>query len=823
MSHNLPRTILAAACFALLTLPAFGQDFHSSDVTPPGTAAGKLTGASNGKQVGGGSNGHALLLTGNALSSVDLNPAGFYSSMATSTDDAQQCGYGRSILGGTRALLWTGSAAPVTDLSPSGYNLSYCTGVHNGQQVGFAENQVYFLTASHAMLWNNSATPVDLHPIGSFPYSRAMGVHDGEQVGYESSFAYPYGDTFGFHATSHAVRWSGNAASAVDLHPAGFDASEALATNGLQEGGWGYIAASGSPLHALLWYGTSATVVDLHPVAYTQTRVTALTATQQVGEGWVGAPGVVGSVRHALVWSGSADTVVDLNQFLPAGYRNAVATGIAANGNIVGYAYNSYDYGLAVPPDAVAVIFAPGQVPASALASITLTPSNVAPGTDVQGLVSLGGPASAGGVSISFLSTVPALAATPATVVIPEGASSASFVVPTGGTTLTGPSSLKIYATDGSASQATILTLVPIVNLSALTVNAVEGGFATYGTLTLSIPAQAGGAVVTLNSGNPSLVTVPASVTIPQGYTSFSFAVSTSAVSAITAVPVTATFNGLAFPVNVSLNPAPVVAVGSLSAFPTVVGGQTIAVTVNMTNFPRSAGGAVVTLSSGDVGTLQVPAVVTIPQGSYSVTFIATTNVVAGIKGVSVKAVYNGTVASATIMVNPIPTVTITTAEYLTDLQLFKVQATTTYANSVLTYGTDPTSPPLGTMQFVLGVFKGSMLMATAPAFATVWNSNGGSATIAVTVRTSGAATGGGGGGGGSTSSTFKLTVSKTGKGTVTTNPAAASFAAGTVVTLTATPDAGSPWIGWAGACTGTSLTCTLTMTANLSVTANFK
>ena len=327
-------------------------------------------------------------------------------------------------------------------------------------------------------------------------------------------------------------------------------------------------------------------------------------------------------------------------------------------------------------------------------------------------------------------------------------------MLPTGGATLTVPSTLKIYATDGSVSQAASLTLTPVVNLSAVTVNAVEGGFSTYGTLTLSIPAQAGGAVVTLTSGDPSLVTVPASVTIPQGYTSISFAANTSSVSAITSVPVTATFNGLTLLANVSLNPAPVVALASLSAFPTVVGGQSIAVTVNMTNFPRDAGGAVVTLSSGDVGTLQVPATVTVPQGSFSATFIATSVVVSGIKGVSVKAVYNGTTTSMTIMVNPIPTVTITTAEYLTDLQLFKVQASTSYANSILTYGTDPTSPPLGTMQFELGAFKGSMLMATAPAFATVWNSNGGSATIAVTVRTSGAAggggaTGGGGGGGG--------------------------------------------------------------------------
>ena len=79
----------------------------------------------------------------------------------------------------------------------------------------------------------------------------------------------------------------------------------------------------------------------------------------------------------------------------------------------------------------------------------------------------------------------------------------------------------------------------------------------------------------------------------------------------------------------------------------------------------------------------------------------------------------------------------------------------------------------------------------------------------------------GGGGGGGATS--FKIGISKNGNGTVTTDPATQSFAAGTVVNLTATPGAGQPWVGWGGACAGTSPTCTLTMDANKSVTANFR
>ena len=75
----------------------------------------------------------------------------------------------------------------------------------------------------------------------------------------------------------------------------------------------------------------------------------------------------------------------------------------------------------------------------------------------------------------------------------------------------------------------------------------------------------------------------------------------------------------------------------------------------------------------------------------------------------------------------------------------------------------------------------------------------------------------------GGAGTTYKISISKNGKGTVTTNPSAASYAPGTVVTLTATPDPGSPWIGWAGACSGTATTCTVTMNADRSVTANFR
>jgi hypothetical protein len=80
--------------------------------------------------------------------------------------------------------------------------------------------------------------------------------------------------------------------------------------------------------------------------------------------------------------------------------------------------------------------------------------------------------------------------------------------------------------------------------------------------------------------------------------------------------------------------------------------------------------------------------------------------------------------------------------------------------------------------------------------------------------------------------STFTLAVSKngTGSGTVTSNPAgincggvcSAEYNSGTVVQLTASPAAGSSFVGWSGGgCSGTG-TCTVTMSASASVTASF-
>jgi hypothetical protein len=79
--------------------------------------------------------------------------------------------------------------------------------------------------------------------------------------------------------------------------------------------------------------------------------------------------------------------------------------------------------------------------------------------------------------------------------------------------------------------------------------------------------------------------------------------------------------------------------------------------------------------------------------------------------------------------------------------------------------------------------------------------------------------------------STLSISKSGTGSGPVTSTPAGitcgstcnANFAQGTSVTLTATPNTGSLFTGWSGACSGTANNCNVTIDAAKAVTATYQ
>ena len=136
---------------------------------------------------------------------------------------------------------------------------------------------------------------VDLNPSG-FNYSYAYGTSGTQQVGYG------YGPATGGNGFTHALLWSGTAASYVDLNPSGFDNSYANGISGTQQVGYGHGEAM-SGYHAMLWTGLAESYVDLNPSGFDYSCAYGTNGTQQVGSGYGSA---TDGNNHALLWNGEA-------------------------------------------------------------------------------------------------------------------------------------------------------------------------------------------------------------------------------------------------------------------------------------------------------------------------------------------------------------------------------------------------------------------------------------------------------------------------------------------------------------------------------------
>src|SRR5438132_10244406 len=110
-------------------------------------------------------------------------------------------------------------------------------------------------------------TMIDLTPAGSATASIA-GLSATQQVG---SAGFVTNTATGPSVVNHAMVWSGDAGSAIDL---GVGAALAI-SNGQQAGS--------ANTHAALWNGTAESLVDLNPSLWEQSAATGIAAGQQVG------------------------------------------------------------------------------------------------------------------------------------------------------------------------------------------------------------------------------------------------------------------------------------------------------------------------------------------------------------------------------------------------------------------------------------------------------------------------------------------------------------------------------------------------------------
>lgn len=243
-------------------------------------------------------------------------------------------------------------------------------------------------------------------------------------------------------------------------------------------------------------------------------------------------------------------------------------------------------------------------------------------------------------------------------VTIPQGSTTGSFnvqAVPT-----TGTKNVTISVTGGGQTQSTTLVLNPTGSLgptpSTLTLNpsTVVGGNSSQGTVTLSGPAPAGGAVVSLGAELTS-VTVPPTVTIPAGSSSATFPINTSEVGSQTAISISAGYNcGFAF-AGLTINPNGSTTGANISAFQlnpiSLTGGNNSTGTVVLNN-PAPNGGAVVSLSSANTSVVTVPSSVTVAAGATKANFTVRSSSVSSTTAVNLSATYRGVVAPAILTVN---------------------------------------------------------------------------------------------------------------------------------------------------------------------------
>ena len=160
------------------------------------------------------------------------------------------------------------------------------------------------------------------------------------------------------------------------------------------------------------------------------------------------------------------------------------------------------------------------------LSTLSLSPTSVTGGNSSQGTVRLSGAAPSGGVVVS-LSDNSSYASEPASVTVPAGSTSATFMITT--YQVSASTSATISASYGGVTRTAALTINPSsVTLSTLSLNPakIRGGSSSQGTVTLSGPAPSGGIVVSL-SDNSSYASEPASVTVPAGSTSATFTITT--------------------------------------------------------------------------------------------------------------------------------------------------------------------------------------------------------------------------------------------------------------------------------------------------------
>jgi hypothetical protein len=195
----------------------------------------------------------------------------------------------------------------------------------------------------------------------------------------------------------------------------------------------------------------------------------------------------------------------------------------------------------------------------------------------------------------------------------------------------------------------TISSAPPVPVSVTLAKNPLYSGESTWVAVQLTAAVPSGGATISLNSSNPGVVPVPATITMPGNTAWMQFQVQAGQVTVATPVTLTATLNSGSASAQFSLQPP---SLKSLTISPSTISGGAQPQGIVMLNGQAPAGGAVVTLTSNSPF-VSPPASVVVAAGEFSTSFAIPSNTVTANTTATVTASYGGVSAPAQVTLTP--------------------------------------------------------------------------------------------------------------------------------------------------------------------------
>jgi hypothetical protein len=275
--------------------------------------------------------------------------------------------------------------------------------------------------------------------------------------------------------------------------------------------------------------------------------------------------------------------------------------------------------------------------------SIAMASSSVTAGAEASCTVSLEHPAPVGGATVAMASSNAAVLVS-GSVNFAAGVQSVKVYLNTYSVVSEVAATVSASA-DGVTKTAT-LTVKPAVFSVSLVPSSLVGGLNSDAVVRLASKAAAA-ETATIAASN-ALATVPASYPIVDGSAAFSFPFKTSPVSATTLVAIKVTIGGVTQPALLTLTP-PAITSLTITTNP-VIGGKPSEGIVRLAGY-AGASGDVVKISSNNAAVI-VPATITVPSGSYAVSFPITTKAVAAAVTAAITITFGSSSKTATLTVS---------------------------------------------------------------------------------------------------------------------------------------------------------------------------